>query len=269
MRRVLLVYSSMDPAGELLARELIEHYGMERVSNDTYHAGEIVLKVLTDRDIIYADRVDAGLGFKPEAVVFLSRHSSEARVKTLSVHVSGNPADEARYGGRPMALAPAHPVLMKSVLHYAVEEAERAGLKEYSVTMEVTHHGPTDIDTPSLFVEIGSTIDEWRDERAARVLASALVSALERPVGGVPAAGFGGPHYAPTFTRYMLETRYAVGHIISKYVIERAPDEVIREALAKSMGASEALIDWKGLRGGVRQRVKSVVESVGARVVKI
>ena len=56
---------------------------------------------------------------------------------------------------------------MKSILMEMKRLAEQKGLK-YDVTLEVTHHGPTELSVPSLYAEIGSTEIQWKDPEADR-----------------------------------------------------------------------------------------------------
>ena len=40
--------------------------------------------------------------------------------------------------------------------------------EEYSVTLEVTHHGPL-IEIPCCFIELGSQEKQWNDKEAAKI----------------------------------------------------------------------------------------------------
>jgi len=269
VENILFVCSERDPAGMSIASELIGYYGMNKVSPNIYIKDKITL-IKIKGDIVYADRVDQKLEIKPDVLIFLSRHSSAMKKKTLSVHVSGNPTSKAELGGKPFSLAPSHPIIMKSILSNLNYLALEYDLREYSVTMEVTHHGPTDITTPSLFVEIGSTLSEWKDAKAAKVVAEAITISLEKPLRGLPAVGFGGPHYAPVFTRYVLNHEYAVGHIFSKYVIsDEINDKVIKEAFEKTFNAKIALVDWKGIKGSFRKQLINMISKLDKNILRI
>lgn len=268
VREILFIYSSLDPAGTLLAKNIREYYKMEKISDSLYNYGDkYMLKV--NLDITNTDNIENSISFKPKIIIFLSRHTSLAKRKTLSVHVSGNPGSSAEYGGKPRSLAPSHPLLMKSLLIKIRELADRYKAHEYSVTMEVTHHGPTEIKTPSLFIEVGSTIEEWKDPKAIKILYEALISAIDTPISGIPCIGFGGPHYAPIFTKYMIESEYAIGHIFSKYILNEIDRKIVREAMLKSLNAKKALLDWKGMKGDERRRIKDILEEIDIEIVKI
>ncbi len=154
--------------------------------------------------LIHADKVDAGLD--ADLLIFLSRHASVNPVPVLTVHVTGN-LREAELGGSPRSLPPAAPAMMQAVLR-EIFVNRPAG---YRVSYEVTHHGPTDLETPSFFVEIGSTEKEWGDEEAGRAIARGILGAT--PTDAIPLVGFGGNHYAARQTEIALSSRGAFGHI--------------------------------------------------------
>ena len=104
----------------------------------------------------HIDRELADLGVVPNAVVFASRHASRSGRKTLSVHPVGNFA-RADYGGRERVLVPAAPRLMATALRHMATGARDL---QYLVCYEATHHGPF-LETPSMFIEVGSTTKEW------------------------------------------------------------------------------------------------------------
>ena len=52
-----------------------------------------------------------------------------------------------------------------------------ADFNGFDLTLETTHHGPW-IETPSMFIEIGSTAVTWGDKRAAELLAGIIFRGL-------------------------------------------------------------------------------------------
>jgi len=139
---------------------------------------------LLDGRIIFQDRLDKRLSFlgynsddKNDLIVFLSKHKSQSETKTLTAHPTGN-IEEADYGGYPFSFCAPAPVDMKKLLLVMDRLNEETGLG-YDVTYEVTHHGPTELDVPSLFVEIGSTEKEWADQRPGKIVADAVLSLAE------------------------------------------------------------------------------------------
>ncbi len=265
---LLFIVSRKDPAGLLMAEHLMDLFNLELVSEDVFmFEDRDWYLAYVNEDIIHTDNVDKRLGFNPETIIFLSRHSSRSGSPTLSVHVTGNPTGEAAFGGSPYSLAISHPILMRSTLYYMRQLSEEKGLK-YRVSLEVTHHGPTEISSPLMFVEVGSSIEQWKDRDATRTAVDSLIMAIKNPLEGVAAVGFGGPHYAPTFTRYTFERGFAFGHILSKHVLGETPMDIILDAFRKTMDTHVAVFNWKGIPGGLRRKLYEELSEIGIDIVR-
>ncbi|SDJ69099.1 D-aminoacyl-tRNA deacylase [Halovenus aranensis] len=203
-----------------------------------------------------------------------SRHAGETG-PLLTAHHTGN-VGPAEHGGDDNALAEACPNALGTVR----EALERHAPPDYEVGIECTHHGPTDVGVPSLFVEVGSAEPQWDDPDAARAVAQAILDLCETPPHRPPEngswtdgsdtqrrrqlVGIGGGHYAPRFERVMAETDWTVGHILADWGLDAlgdldtpAAESVLRQAFAESASAY-ALVE-----GTAAQRV----ESLGYRAV--
>ncbi|MFB6300802.1 MAG: D-aminoacyl-tRNA deacylase [Halobacteriales archaeon] len=192
----------------------------------------------------------------PELLVFASRHSGETG-PLLSAHFTGN-FGPGEFGGEAGAFAMAAPAAQK----HALSIFEDVAPAEYEVAMECTHHGPTDVDVPSLFVEIGSDTEQWRDDAAAAAAAEAILSLRDiDPTSDRTVVGFGGGHYAPRFRRIIRETDWAVGHIGADWSLEAMDglDQAILQRAFERSGATRALID------GERPELAETIESLGYR----
>lgn len=269
MIKYLFLYSLQDPAGINMARylESIIPFKESEYSPDIKIYREYAL-TFTEKDIIYTDYIDNQLPFEPDTIIFLSRHSSVKEYPTLSAHVTGNPTRKADYGGKPYSLARSNPKLMKNVLLEMKRLKEERGLN-YDVRLEVTHHGPTEIRSKVIFVEVGSTPKQWNDLEATNTVVDAVLNALKNNDVYHNVVGFGGPHYAPLFTKIDLEEEYAVGHIFSKYVLgDEINWEVILKAFEYSDNSSTAILDWKSIKGVVRQKLKEYLREHGIEVIK-
>jgi D-aminoacyl-tRNA deacylase len=198
----------------------------------------------------------------PAFVAFVSRHSGETG-PLLTAHFTGN-FGPAEYGGEEGSFARACPNAQKAV----VEAFDRHAPDGYEVGIECTHHGPTDVGAPAMFVELGSDEAEWADPDGARAVARSVLD-----LSGVDAdrerhlVGFGGGHYAPRFERIVRETDWAVGHVGADWPLDAmgSPEteenrEVIRRAFEAS-DAAHAVVD------GDRPALVEAVESLGYRVV--
>lgn len=268
---ILLAYSLIDPAGSGAAEILADLLGMEKVGEHVWRRGEVFLAGFKP-DVLYLEVIEDY--FKPREIIVLSRHSSKAGVKSFTVHHTGNPGSKALAGGRPGELGVADPPRAKQLLSAMARIAEEHGMVErgFEVSLEVTHHGPTSLQAPLVFAEIGSSIDEWRDSRARMVLAEAVAEAVEhRPPECIPAAGFGGGHYARKHTGIMLGTEYCYGHIYAKYAFREGLDlEVMLMAFRRSVPqARVAIVEKKSLKSADRRLVKEAADTVGVEVINI
>ena len=197
---------------------------------------------------------------EPDLLVFASRHSGQTG-PLLTAHFTGN-FGPAEYGGREGELATAAPAALTRVLS-AFEDRAPEG---YDVGMECTHHGPSAVGAPSMFVELGSGPEQWADRDAARAVARAILDL--RGVDSVDErtlVGFGGGHYAPRFERIARGTAWHVGHVAADWGLEAMGDprenrEVVRRAFERS-GATVAVFD------GEHPRLADVIEDLDYRVV--
>ena len=228
---------------------------------------------LREFDALHLDLVRPAEAFDdPALVVFASRHSGETG-PLLTAHHTGNvgPAD---HGGEDNTLAEACPKALASVLDSLAEHAPEG----FEVGVECTHHGPSDVGAPSMFVEVGSDEPQWDDPDAARAVARAILDSRgvgphHEPEGDeVPwtrrhLVGVGGGHYTPRFERVVRETDWAVGHILADWGLDAlgpldstASERVFRQAFETSE-AAYALVD------GDRPELEALVEELGFHAV--
>ena len=269
---ILIVASLIDPASVNIAEKLVKEYRLEESGRTfsrkpVYKKDDLLLAYL-DVDDIYAEDVDKI--FQAEEVIFASRHQSESGEPTLTVHVPGNVVNKADFGGRPGSLAWAHPQRMKAALTALMQAKNEFALADYSVSLEVTHHGPTELMVPVMFVEIGSSESQWTDEKAGYAVAKAIWAGGTKPVDSQGCVGFGGGHYATKHTKITLEEDVAVGHIFSKYAfIEGFEPRLIEESFRKTYGGCKlAAIDWKGVRGDSRRRLIEVLTDMNIDIIR-
>ncbi len=210
-----------------------------------------------------------------EAVIVVSRHRASSGRKELTVHHVGNPTLRT-LGGEPEKLGTSFPRLASSLLVEYKREAEAIGiLGEYEVSLEATHHGPTSVRKPVVFIEIGSTPSEWSDKRAHRVLAQTLLLHVERGSTNVEcleATAFGGSHYPYKFTSLVLRREYCIGHILSKHVFnEGVSEKVIIEAIEKTYPRStaRAIVEKKSLKSAHRKLLSQILEAKGIELVYV
>ncbi len=271
--KIGLVYSTRDLAGKGIAKHVVELLGLREggiLAGNSYYIGDDVVLAGFNEDVIFFDFLYDYLDV--EYYIVLSRHSSRAKVKSLTVHHPGNPTNSAEAGGRPRELSVAFPPMAKKLITLLDKYASEENLKgEYDVTLEVTHHGPTSLSKPIVFIEIGSSPEEWSDERAQRLIARVVVDSITNNLPEcIPSTGFGGGHYARKHTKVMLTTNYCLGHIFSKHVIDLIDEEIVLQAIKRSVPQSTSVvIEKKGVRSAQRKMIKEVAGKLGLSIVEV
>jgi D-aminoacyl-tRNA deacylase len=259
--------ASANIAKKIIAKYCLQETGERSAGRPIYRRDEIRLAYL-EVDSVFADDLDQRL--KADAIVFASRHKSDSGEPTLTVHVSGNLTSNARFGGRPNRLALADPHMVKSALQSLKSAQKRLRLDRYLVSIEATHHGPTELQVPSLFVEIGSSEEQWNDEVAAEAVADAIYTCATKPALGKPAVGFGGGHYSMKHTEANEGTELAVGHVLPKYFFDSFDPSMVWQAFERTIGeCNTAVIDWKGIRGPERRELIRLLRDKKVDVVRV
>jgi D-aminoacyl-tRNA deacylase len=266
---VLIVASRRDPAAENIAKELTRVQHLQAVpgaSGNLLRQGDVFLS-LVETDGVYTNSLE--VNFPVDAVIFASRHRSESGAPTLTVHWPGNPTSKAELGGNPKSLSFTDPPRLRSAM-MGLNQAREAANLAYTVSLEATHHGPTELPVPCLFVEIGSTEKEWADTRASGAVAEAIWKAATEPLPGKNAVGFGGGHYCNKQSMAVRKDGYAFSHIFSKYFFDEYDEEMVRMAFNRTRGECRtAVIDWKGVRGAERARLLQTLKQLEIEVVRV
>jgi len=269
----LFVASTKDVAGMNIAEQIIEHYGFEKTS-ESFQQNPMFLKRMQEKEIklvfineetIWAQYITDY--FSPQLLVFVSRHSGIAGIPTLSVHTPGNLTEKAEFGGLPRKVSVSPASAMKNALSEMARLKEEMSLN-YEVSYECTHHGPS-LDVPTMFAELGSSPEQWKDLKAAKVVAHAAMSAVLSQSKHPAVFGAGGPHYNARFTKVALSTLVAFGHIIPKYAVPYVDAEMIKQCVQRTLEkVDHAVFDWKGMRGADRERLAAVLKELGVPVEK-
>ncbi len=270
--RTLIVYSTRDAAGVNIGARLLKLYPFLESSRNgeglPVYALDDILLTSTGEETVHASHVEGW--FDVDLIVFASKHKSASGKPCLTVHPPGNLGESAEVGGLPRKICVTPAFRMKAALMGLYAQARDMGLLEnYGVSMECTHHGDYLERTPCFYIEIGSREENWGDDAAALAVARAIVGSLGEVGGWRPAIGLGGPHYGERFTRVMLQSDVAVGHVASKYSVPYLDGEMVRMMVERTIPRPElALLDWKGL-GGLRGRMISILEDLGMRWMRL
>jgi D-aminoacyl-tRNA deacylase len=263
-----VVVSRADEASERIGEHLLEIAEWEeredeqrpdRNGGGTYYRGDGIELRTFEALHLHLDGAAAAFD-DPDMLVFVSRHAGDTG-PLLTAHATGNfgPAD---HGGRAGSLARAAP----NALSVVRGTLETHAPPDYDTGIECTHHGPSKVGCPSLFVELGSGETQWRDDAGAEAVARAVLELrgveahTERTV-----VGFGGGHYAPRFDRVLTGTDWGMGHIAADWGLEAMGDPhdsvaVIGKAFQAS-GTEFALLD------GSYPAIESVIDELGFETV--
>jgi len=122
---------------------------------------------------------------------------------------------------------------------------------------------------PTLFVELGSSSTQWKDLRAAEVVAHAAMAAVLKKTDYPTVLGVGGPHYNKRFTEIALSTSKAFGHIIPKWATPNVDFEMMKQCVQRTLEkVDSAVLDWKGMKGADRERITKALNELGVEVEK-
>jgi D-aminoacyl-tRNA deacylase len=268
----VLVTSEKDMASQTIKGILVGEYGFSR-TDETFEGNPILalndstLLITTQRDMIHCDHLEEH--FSPEVFIFCSRHRAESGKPALLVHCTGNLGSEALFGGNPHELSMSAPSLVAVALRRLFSEKSERKLDEFDVSLEVTHHGPTSMNTPLVFVELGSSEEYWIHEDGARAVAAAIMDCVNEPISDTSVIGFGGTHYAAKFNKLILEKDYKIGHIAPKYVLNELTLNVVGQMVNRTTGpVTKAVVDWKGMNAENKEHVFPLLEELGIDILR-
>jgi len=268
----VLVTSEKDLASQTIKRILMTEYdfspnGEHFENNPILSHNDSTILITTTRDMIFCDHLESH--FSAEAFIFCSRHRAESAKPALLVHSTGNLGSEALFGGHPFQVSVSAPQLVAAALRRLSAEKTRRSLMEFDVSLEVTHHGPTSLKTPIVFVELGSTEEYWVHSEGARAVAAAIMDCTTEPLLGESVVGFGGTHYASKFNKLVLEKGYKIGHMAPKYSLNELSLDVVEEMVTRTAGSvKKAIIDWKGMNAENKEHLFPILDEAGLQIVR-
>ena len=210
---------------------------------------------------IHAEKIDSEwfeeTSIKIENIVFLSRHKAASGRPSLTVHPIGN-WGKADYGGFSGKLSRTSPIWMTGLLLKIYENR----LPGYDICFEATHHGPL-LETPTMFLEIGSSEEQWELREPAYALTKSLLE-LE-PAKGTVVVGIGGGHYTPRFTEAALSHQVCFGHMVANYGIPSLTPESLKDAIVSSR-AKGLYFHKKGMKKTEYRKWKEYAEEEGIKI---
>ena len=256
--RFALICSTLDSAGINIRDSLLEKFQYSESGSFDSHPvlslkGIDAKVYTTDKELVYYEGLSQNID--ADFFIFMSKHKSTSGIPSLSVHCTGKWA-EAGLGGFPRRLSIAPAAHLKRAMQILEKLGKDSG---YDVVQECTHHGPF-MEKPSMFIEIGSDEEHWKDRKAGAIIAEALFRIL---TGSVPecksAIGLGGIHTLSSFKKIILNSEYGISHECPKYMLKNLDAAMLLQAAEQSIPkASAVILDWKGL-GQEKRHVSEVV----------
>jgi D-aminoacyl-tRNA deacylase len=249
--RFAIIYSKKDPAGTNIIKQFKKNY----------FSPEIPI-IETKKETIFQESINNDIRLKNiDFLFFASKHESKDKKPSICLHAPGNFRD-AKYGGQPGKLC----LTSAKVMKYLFIELNKntADLKnKYNITMEATHHGPL-IDKPCCFIEVGSTLTEFTDDKVAEAIARTINSLSNfKEEDWIPSIGIGGPHYCNNFLNIQLNSNYSIGHVIPKYA-SPITESILKETEKKTKEQVKILlIDWKSFKSEERQELIDLINKLG------
>ena len=284
---IAIITSSKDLAGATIRQQLLKDYGFEEVEGESFDSSKVFSLRIEDcearlftvaSDSIHCENIDKRIP-AAELFIFATRHYSKAGVPALTTHSIGN-WDKAEFGGKDRTICQSPAVLIKLFLQN-LEAVAKSESYNGEVVQEATHHGPY-IEKPAVFIEVGSSEQQWRDAKLASMVADSLIGGLGDFVALNEQNGqnreyeilvaLGGLHYATSFRKLMLDSKYAVGHICPKHMLSflTANPQLLQQAMnsCHPEKAGAVALDWKGL-GKEKQKVKELLDSNGIKYFRV
>ncbi len=273
--KIIVIVSKLDAAGMNMRNYLINNTNLTSENFDIpshWPDGDYELLVspmfailtIPDRQIFTDYFCNC---FETELLIYASKHSSAASVKSLTVHITGIFGEASDYGGKSYTLSPCPSAITTFAYSQIKKYHQESNLNEYIVSLEVTHHGPS-LNYPILFIESGGTENEWNDVNACNLLGKVIIDIIEKYdtiIDKYPAfIGIGGPHYASTFTRLINRGNIQYGHILPKYAAHLISEQIIREMWNKTLARNKIfIIDKKGIKSTDRKKTIEIIEKNG------
>ncbi len=204
---------------------------------------------------------------EPDLLIFASRHRSQTARPAFLAHTTGNWGNKADFGGNPNEISKASAILLRTAYNSLSTQRHVKELMEFAVDIEVTHHGPSTLQKPLVFMELGSSEKEWMIEKAGLLVAHAILhtcieyaETLKKRLPTI-AIGFGGTHYAPQFKKLISSKNIALSFICPKYFIQDLNKEIVDQMIKNNLEPVDYfIIDWKGTNSADKSHLIPILE---------
>ncbi len=269
---IALIAALKDEAGMNMVNYLTSNkdFQMSKSDSQVYESSKYrnVTLYVTNKDLLLLE--DYNVRDRPTSFVFLSRHRSASGIASLTCHSTGNFSQDTLYGGNSFELGMVNPSFLKA--YYYELYRNRDSVSDYQITLEATHHGPTSLNGPIIFVEIGSGREQWKDQNAARVVCNSILdssSSFYARSSSKVAIALGGTHYPEKLNKILRETDFSIAYIATKNNLQFIDHKMIEQMIARSTErVTHVLLDWKGL-GKYKKSILDTIQKTDLEVVRL
>lgn len=262
-----IIVSEKDLAGMNIKNQFILNFNFEE-SKEIFDNNEVLslkntknqVKIYTiKKETVFFEKLDEKI--EADKIIFATKHVAASGNISLCVHVQGN-YNSNDHGGSANIVGYPMSSEIKSAHKELIHQVEKRKL-ELTVVQEATHHGPN-LNTPSMFIEIGSSEKEWKNDELGLIIAETIFKLVTKSIE--PKREFvviGGGHYNYVADKINRQTNYCVGHIIPKYAMEFIDSEMIDQIIEKSESKEKVtfIFDWKGcINSGIRKIIIDILD---------
>jgi D-aminoacyl-tRNA deacylase len=273
--KVAIIVPEKDQAAQTMWHVLNQQSFFEETdesfdSNPVYtlkHNPSDIKLIHSKRDGVESNHLDEGIN--ADLYIFASRHRAASGTPALLIHPTGN-WSKITLAGRESELSYTSSWALNYGLRKLKEKQEEFKLDEFKVDLEVTHHGPTKLTTPLIFMELGSSEEYWVHETGAKAVVEAIIETAQGFIqrgnfDNQSYIGIGGNHYAYRFHKYLMENPDVfISHIAAKHSLDDLTKDVLKQAFEKTIESPVgALIDKKGARSEQRKDTIEMLEDLG------
>jgi len=268
--KITILCSTVDSASQNIKEHILKkrEWVPLNITSDKWkelvcaYSSEDFWLVEIDGHHIYQDGIDRKLeacGLKTRLIIVASKHKSKDGNRVVTAHYTGN-SGNADFGGHSGELSYPAPFALRSILKNMQKMVKNSG---YEVTMESTHHGPTDVSLPMVYAEIGSAEEQWKDPVAGEIAACAILKVKENIVP--IAVGFGGGHYAKRQSKLLLENNITFGHNFPNHQIDNLDLELVKQAIEKS-NADFVYFDRRAMSSAHKEKITGITKDLGLQL---
>ncbi len=273
--KVAIIVPEKDQAAQTMWQVLIKQ-SLFKETNERFDSNPVysliqdstnIKLIHTKKDGVESNHLDEAIN--AELYIFASRHRAASGTPALLIHPTGN-WSKITLAGRESELSHTSSWALNFGLRKLKQKQVEFNLDEFKVDLEVTHHGPTELKTPLIFMELGSSEEYWVHETGATAVIEAIIETAQGFIKrgnfqNQSYIGIGGNHYAYRFHKHLMENENVfVSHIAAKHSLDDLTEEVLKQAFEKTIESPVgALIDKKGARSEQRKNAIEMLESIG------